>query len=373
MTEIRGQRSEVGGGRRSEIREQTWKIISNFAIRISNWFAPSSLLHAPCSLPFALSALLFALCAVVEAQQPAKPVRVGMLVNGSALTHKTLIDGFRQGLRDLGYIDGRHVIIEYRYADGKGPNHAADLAAELVRLKTDVLVAGGGGGTARILKQATHTTPIVMTGGSDPVELGLVASLARPGGNVTGLTAVPQELVGKRLELLQETFPKITRLAVLYDPNSRAKIIEFKAAQEAAKSLKFELQSLEVQSADDFDSALKTANNKRSRALLILASSLTDTHRRQIVELGTKSGLATMLTDSARMDSGGLMSYGPSFVDLWRRAAHYVDKIAKGNKPGDLPVEAPTKFEFVINLKTAKQIGLTIPPNVLTRADRVIR
>jgi putative ABC transport system substrate-binding protein len=221
--------------------------------------------------------------------------------------------------------------------------------------------------------QATKTTPIVMTGGSDPVELGLVASLARPGGNVTGLTAVPQELVGKRLELLQEAFPKITRVGVLYDPNSRPKIIEFKAAQEAAETLKLELQALEVRSASDFDGALRTASNKRSRALLILASSLTDAHRRQIVEMGTKSGLATMLTDSARMDSGGLMSYGPSFVDLWRRAAHYVDKIAKGNKPGDLPVEAPAKFEFVMNIKTAKQIGLIIPPNVLARADKVIK
>jgi len=304
-----------------------------------------------------------------DAQQAKKVPRIGFL--RSSDYPSAYMEAFKQGLRDLGYVEGQNIAIEYRYAEGKAERYR-DLATELVRLKVDVMVVGGGVGATSAAMQATNTIPIVMAHASDPVGAGLVTSLARPGGNVTGLSSVSLDLTGKRLELLKETLPKVSRIAVLYQPTPN-KLAEFKETETAAQSLGVQLQSLEVQSPNDFEAALKAATQKRSGAVLVLQSGITDTHRKRIVELATKNGIPTMLADSERMDSGGLMSYGPNYPDMWRRAATYVDKILKGAKPADLPVEQPMKFEFVINLKTAKQIGLTIPPNVLVRADKVIK
>jgi putative ABC transport system substrate-binding protein len=262
--------------------------------------------------------------------------------------------------------------IEYRYAEGTSERFP-NLAAELVRLKVDVIVTTAGP-PSRAAKQATTTIPIVFTQVLDPVLEGLVASLARPGGNITGLSQTGQEMAGKRLELLKEAFPKISRFAVLRSAGgSQASVARFKETQLAAKAMGVQLQSLEVRSSDDFDGAFRAAATGRAGALIVLQGSLINTHRTRIVELAAKSRLPTMFEEGTHVESGGLMSYGPSFFDLQRRAAIYVDKILKGAKPADLPVEQPMKFELVINLKTAKQFGLTILPNVLARADRVIR
>ena len=316
-----------------------------------------------------LTTALLSTVPFVEAQQPKKIPRIGFL--RSSDYPSAYMEAFKQGLRELGYVEGQNIAIEYRYAEGKAERYR-DLATELVRLKVDVIVVGGGVGATSAAKQATNTIPIVMAHASDPVGAGLVASLARPGGNVTGLSAVSRDLTGKRLELLKETLPKVSRIAVLYQPTP-PKLAQFKETEKTAQSLGVQLQSLEVQSPNDFEAALKAATQKRSGAVLVLQSGITDTHRKRIVELATKNGIPAMLADSERMDSGGLMSYGPNYPDMWRRAATYVDKILKGTKPADLPVEQPTKFELVINLKTAKQIGLTIPQSVLYRADKVIR
>jgi putative ABC transport system substrate-binding protein len=318
-----------------------------------------------------LTTALLSTAPSVEAQQPAKVPRIGMAVAGSLSSHKNRVDAFRQGLRELGYVESQNILIEYRYAEGKA-DRFFDFATELVRLKVDVIVVGAGTRPASAAKQATNTIPIVVTNASDPISAGLIASFARPGGNVTGLSSVSQDLTGKRLELLKETLPKVSRIAVLYEPVP-TKLAEFKETETAAQSLGVQLQSLEVQSPNDFEAALKAATQKRSGAVLILPSAITDTHRKRIVELATKNGIPAMLADSERMDSGGLMSYGPNYSDMWRRAATYVDKILKGTKPADLPVERPIKFELVFNLKTAEQIGVTIPPNVLARADKVIK
>ena len=247
------------------------------------------------------------------------------------------------------------------------------LAAELVRLNVDIIVAAGGNSTASATKQATQTIPVVMTNVTDPVGFGFIASLARPGANITGLTAISSDLGGKRLELLQETFPKAARIAVLLDPGDASKIVELKEIQAAAKALGVKLQVIEVRNPSDFQGAFKAAAKERAGALLVLQSAVTNTGRKTIVELATKNRLPTMWAESGLMDSGGLMSYGPNYGDLFRRAATFVDKILKGTKPADLPVEQPMKFEFVINLNAAKQIGLTVPPNVLARADRVLK
>jgi putative tryptophan/tyrosine transport system substrate-binding protein len=317
--------------------------------------------------------VLLAAVSIADAQQPKKVPRIGFLSAFSSFSDRERIEAFRQGLRELGYVEGQNVFVEYRYAGGKADESPAKLAAELVSLKLDLIVAGGGSGLARAVKGATKTIPIVITGGSDPVGAGLVGSLARPGGNLTGLTALTAELAGKRLELLKETLPKLTRVGVLWNPTDQGSAQGLKEIETAAPTLGLEVQSLQVGSPSNFESAFKAAIAGQARALQVLGSGLINSHRKRIVEFAMKSRLPTMFADAANVEAGGLMSYGPNAPDLYRRAATYVDKILKGAKPADLPVEQPKKFDFIINLKTAKQIGLTIPPNVLARADRVIK
>ena len=310
--------------------------------------------------------------AVVEAQQRKNLPRIGLLIGSSAPSNAVRIEAFLLGLRELGYVEGQNVFVEYRYAGGKADEYPK-LAAELVSLKVDLIVAGGSSSLARAVKGTTKMIPIVITGGSDPVGAGLVASLAQPGGNITGLTAIAAELAGKRLELLKETLPRLTRFGVLWNPTDQGSAQGLKEIEIAAPTLGLEVQSLQVRSPSNFESAFKAAIASQARAFQVLGSALINSHRNRIVEFATKNRLPTMFAEAADVEAGGLMSYGPNAPDLYRRAATYVDKILKGAKPADLPVEQPTKFEFVINLKTAKQIGLTIPPNVLARADRVIR
>jgi putative tryptophan/tyrosine transport system substrate-binding protein len=313
----------------------------------------------------------FAMCGVVQAQQPKKVPVMGLLDSGTSSASSTRIEAFRQGLRELGYVEGQNIAIEYRFAYGKN-SRLPELAVELVRLQTAVLVAAGGNSTTRALQQASKTIPIVMTGGSDAVDGGLVSSLSRPGGNITGLTSLWDDLSGKRLELLKETVPKLSRVAVLWFSGGGA-ASQWKASQTAARELGLQLYSMEVRSADDLEGAFKDAIKARSNALAVTSTTLFSANQQRITDLATKNRLPAMYTGQAYVEAGGLMSYGPNTSDLYRRAATYVDKILKGAKPADLPVEQPKKFEFIINLKTAKQIGLTIPPNVLARADRVIR
>jgi ABC-type uncharacterized transport system substrate-binding protein len=320
----------------------------------------------PCSL-------LLARCSSVQAQQPKKVPRIGFLLALSSSYDRERVEAFRQGLRELGYVEGQNVFVEYRYVGGKADESSNKLAAELVRLRVDLIVAGGGSGLARAVKETTKTIPIVMTGGSDPVGAGLVASLARPGGNITGLTAIAAELAGKRLELLKETLPRLTRVGVLWNPTDQGSAQGLKEIEIAAPTLGLDVQSLQVRSPSNFESAFKAAIAGQARALQVLGSGLINSHRSRIIEFATESRLPTMFADAALVQAGGLMSYGPNAPDLYRRAATYVDKILKGAKPGNLPVEQPKKFEFVINLKAAKEIGLTIPPNVLARADKVIK
>jgi putative ABC transport system substrate-binding protein len=307
-----------------------------------------------------------------EAQQAKKVPRIGYLSPLSSSRDATRRAGFQLGLRELGYTEGHNIVVEYRFAEGQ-LERLSELAAELVRLKVEILIAGGGSLVARAAKNAAGTIPVVMTNSEDPVADGLVVSLARPGGNVTGLTALLPDLAGKRLELLRETFPKITRVAVLWNSAVPEKAIEFKETQDAAKAFGIRLQSLEVKNPSDVEGAFEVASKERAGAIITLPDPLTNTLGSRIVELTAKMRLPTMFTQTPPVEAGGLMSYGPSYGDLFRRAATYVDKILKGAKPADLPVEQPTKFELVINLKTAKQLGLTIPQSVLYRADKVIR
>jgi putative tryptophan/tyrosine transport system substrate-binding protein len=326
---------------------------------------------------FALCAMLFALCLPAEAQQPKKIPRIGFLAAPSQSFFSARAEGFRQGLRDLGYIEGKNILIEYRYAEGN-QGRLPDLAAELVSLKVDVIVASGAGGLAA--KNATHTVPVVFASVPDPVATGLVDSLARPGGNVTGLSNLAPELSGKRLELLKEIVPKIIRVAFLWS-SARANIsgktlggrVTEKETQAAAKALGLQFQSLEVHDSKDFDTVFEAATKNRAQALLTTTSSFLNTRHARIIEFAKKNRLPAMYGEPEFVDAGGLMSYTPNSADLFRRAATYVDKILKGRKPADLPVEQPMKFELVINLKTAKQIGVTIPQSLLYRADRVIK
>ena len=322
----------------------------------------------------ALSAMLFALCVSAHAQQQKKIPRIGFLLSPSSYSDRERVEAFRQGLHELGYVEGQNVIVEYRDMREARSAEYPKLAAELVRgLKADLIVVGGGTGLARVAKETTKTIPIIMTGGSDPVGAGLVASLARPGGNITGLTGITAELAGKRLELLKETLPRLTRVGVLWNPMDQGSDQGLKEIEIAAPTLGLEVQSLQVRSPSNFESAFKAAIAGQSRALQVLPSGLVNSQHNRIVEFATKSRLPTMFAGAAQVEAGGLMSYGPNAPDLYRRAATYVDKILKGAKPADLPVEQPKKFEFIINLNAAKQIGLTIPPNVLVRADKVIR
>jgi putative tryptophan/tyrosine transport system substrate-binding protein len=314
-----------------------------------------------------LSALLFALVVTVEAQQPKKVPRIGYLVAGSSSSEAPRLQAFREGLRQLGYVEGQNIIIEYRYGEGR-PARLPDLAADLVGVKVDVIVAGGT--PIRAAKAATNTLPIVMAVSTDPVESGFVESLARPGGNITGLSSMALELSGKRLELFKEAFPKVNRLAGFWHVTIDT---HFREAETAAQSLGFKIQWLELRGPEDFDSAFAVVTRGRLDGLFTLASAFLTAHRKRIVDFAAKNRLPAIYHNEDFIDAGGLMSYAPSLLDLYRRAAIFVDKILKGAKPADLPVERPIKFEFIINLKTAKQIGLTIPPNVLARADRVIK
>jgi putative tryptophan/tyrosine transport system substrate-binding protein len=317
-----------------------------------------------------LSTMLFALSVNVDAQQPTKIPRIGYL-GSSATANPARREAFLQGLRELGYVEGKNIVIEWRYAEGK-PDRERALAAELVRLKLDVIVTGGSTAT-RPAKAATVTIPIVMTQDSDPVGNGFVASLARPGGNITGLSNFAPELSGKRLELLREVVPKLSRVAVFGNATVPGNAQMLKETELAAGAFGVRLQYLEMRISKDLETAFRAANKSRSDAILLLVRGPVALAYREIAELAVKSRLPTIYSGREYVEAGGLMSYGVNLDDLDRRAATYVDKILKGAKPADLPVEQPTKFELIINLKAAKQIGLTIPPNVLVRADRVIK
>jgi putative tryptophan/tyrosine transport system substrate-binding protein len=316
-----------------------------------------------------LGALLFSICAFAEAQQPKKLPRIGVLLSGSR--NPVLGEAFRQALRELGYIEGQNIAFEYRNAEGKNERQRK-LAEELVAIKVDVLLAGGGNDVTSSLMRATKTIPIVMTAGSNPVARGLISSLASPGGNVTGITSVWDDLSGKRLELLKETIPKLSRVAVLWN-SSGGRGTQWKASQTAAKELKLELHSMQIQSADDLETVFQEAVKARSGAVAVTQSSEIATYVQRTISLVTKHRLPAIYAIPEYAEAGGMMAYGGSRSDNARHAATYVDKILKGAKPADLPVEQPTKFELVINLKTARQIGLTIPPSVLFRADKVIK
>ena len=308
---------------------------------------------------------------LAEAQQPKNVPQVGFLGFTSLSGIAARIEAFRQGLRELGYVDGKNIVIEYRSAEGK-LDRLSELAAELVRLKVDVIVTSGPSVT-RAVKEATTTIPIVMGFDTDPVGNGFVASLARPGGNITGLSVVSPELSGKQLELLKEIVPKLSRVAVLGTSTNPGNSQALKETELAAGAYTVQLQNLDLLSPKDIETAFRAAANGRADGVVMLGSAVFNNHRIQIVELAVKSRLPATYTRPEYVEAGGLMTYGPSINDLFRRAATYVDKILKRAKPADLAVEQPKKFQFIINLKAAKQIGLTIPPNVLARADRVIR
>ena len=317
-----------------------------------------------------VAVVLFAVAVVAEAQQPKKIPRIGVLISGSPSNATRRIQAFQQGLRDLGYIEGQNLIIEYRYAEGK-VDRLPDLAAELVRLKVDAIFAQSTA-SVQAAKKATTTVPIVSVSG-DPVGLGLVASLARPGGNVTGLANFTSELAGKRLELLKEVVPRVSRVAVLWNPDAPSSTLRMRETEAAAPSLGIKLQPVDVREPNDFEHAFAALKKDRADALFPLRSPLISSQVKRIVELAAKNRVPGMYDASEFAEAGGLMSYGTMLADLDRRAASYVDKILKGTKPADLPVEQPMKFELVINLKTAKQIGVTIPQSLLYRADKVIK
>jgi putative ABC transport system substrate-binding protein len=317
-------------------------------------------------------AMLFALCVPVAAQQPTKIPRIGYLTGASLSSQSGNAEAFQQGLRELGYVEGKNIVIEWRGADGNRDRQRA-LAAELVRLKVDVIVASSGGDT-RAVKEATATIPTVMAQTDDPVASGFVASLARPGGNITGLSQLSPELSGKRLELLKEVVPKLSRVAVFGTSNNPGNPLELKEVEIAAGAIAVKIQYLNVLATKDIEPAFRAAVKGRADAVLeIIAGSIRSAARKELAELAVKHRLPVMRGRPEHMEAGGLMSYGVNLPDLHRRAATYVDKILKGAKPAELPVEQPMKFEFAINLKTPKQIGLTIPPNVLVRADKIIR
>ncbi len=319
-----------------------------------------------------LSSGLFVAPLAADAQQPAKVARIGYLGSagpGTPVSH--LLDAFRQGLRELGYVEGRNIAIEYRGAEGRF-GRLPDLAAELVRLRVDVILVGGTP-AALAAKNATGTIPIVLAGVGDPVGTGLVASLARPGGNITGLSFQTPELSAKQLELLKEAIPELSRVAVLSNPGNAGTAPMLRETELAARALGVQLRVMEVRSPDQFASAFARMRRERAGALLVLADPLFFLHRAQLAELAAKSRLPAMYGVTEHAQAGGLMAYSPNFANLFRRAATFVDRILKGAKPADLPVEQPTRFELVINLKTAKALGLTIPPSVLIRADQVIQ
>ena len=316
---------------------------------------------------------LLSLALIAGAQQPAKIPRVGILfIGGRDQPH---LEAFKQGLRERGYTEGKNIVLDYRYAEGN-VDRLPSLAAELVQLKVDVIVTTSGN-SARAARQATRAIPIVLTTGADPVKTGLAESLAKPGGNVTGLSIIEEDLSGKRVEILKETFPKMTRVAYLWNPvgvaYSASGNLSYDQVEKATKAVGVQLLSYKVSSLAEIKKAFADMPKVRPHALVVLQSPLMTLNSKRIVELALEQHLPGMYPSNQFAQEGGLMAYGPVIADLYRRAATYVDKILKGTKPTELPIEQPMKFELVINLKTAKQIGVTIPPNVLARADRVIR
>jgi putative ABC transport system substrate-binding protein len=323
-------------------------------------------------LAYAFLVLILATIHLAEAQQPKKIAKIGVLAPSTPAAAAHLVEAFRQGLQELGYVEGKTFVLELRYGEARA-ERLPEIARELVGLKMDVIVTATDVAIAAV-KRETQTIPIVMANSTDPVGTGFVASLARPGGNITGLSSISPELSGKRLELLREVVPGLSRVAFIWNPDVRGAVLDYKETEGAASSLHLQLQSVEVVRAEDFDRAFSAITKDRAQALIMPAANpLAFANRSQIASFAQKNRLPSMYAQKEYVDAGGLMSYGPSTIDLWRRAATYVDKILKGTKPADLPVEQPKKFEFVINLKTAKQIGLTIPPNVLARADKVIK
>jgi len=318
-----------------------------------------------------LATFLLATAFFAEAQQPKKVPRIGYVGAGSPATAGHHAQAFVQGLRELGYVEGQNIVIEYRWAEGKLESLPA-FVADLVRLRVDVIVSSASP-AIRFAKEQTSAIPIVMAGVTDPVEAGFVASLARPGGNITGLTHLSTDLTGKRLELLKEVVPRLLRVAVLWNPNHPGQPFAYKESEVAAQALKVTLISMETRNKEEIERVLSGMGTKRPQALLELPDPLTFFNRELITQFAAKHRLPAMHSFREYVDAGGLMSYGTSFPDLFHRAAIYVDKILKGAKPADLPVEQPKKFEFVINLKTAKALNLTIPQSVLYRADKVIK
>ena len=319
----------------------------------------------------ALSTMLYALCPPVEAQQPKRVPRIVYLSTASSAPIAARFEAFRQGLSELGYMEGKNIFVEWRHAEGK-LERLPEIVAELVRLNVNVIVTSGSV-TTRPAKKATNAIPIVMTQDPDPIGNGFVASLARPGGNITGLSNLNRELSGKRLEILKEVLPTLNRVAVLGTLAQPGHAQALKDTEVAAVAFGVKLQYLDVLDPKEIETAFRAADKGGAEAVLTLGGTVLNRQTRRVVDLAAKSRLPAMYSIREYVEVGGLMSYGASVTDLDRRAATYVDKILKGTKPADLPVEQPTKFELVINLKTAKQIGLTIPPNVLARADRVIR
>ncbi len=307
-----------------------------------------------------------------HAQPAAKVPRIGVLYATTPASASQNVEAFGRGLQERGYVEGQNIVVERRYG-GAIPERMAELAAELVRLKVDVIVTSTDEAIAAA-KQQTRTIPIVMIFSSDPVGTGFVASLARPGGNITGLTSISPELSAKRMELLKEVIPGLSRVAIMWNPDVRGNLLEYKETAEAARSLRLQLQSVEVSQADDIERAFSALTTGHPEALIVFPlNPLAFANRAQIASLAQKHRLPTMYGRRENVEAGGLIAYGPNPADAWRRAATYIDKILKGAKPGDLPVEQPTKFELVINVKTAKALGLTIPPSLLRRADAVIQ
>jgi putative ABC transport system substrate-binding protein len=319
----------------------------------------------------ALCAIIFALCGSSKAQTPTKIFRIGYLAPSSLSALVVRTDAFRHGLRDLGYVEGKNIVIEWRSADGKLDRLPA-LAAELVRLKVDVIVTTGPTGT-RPAKEATSTIPIVMAQDIDPVGTGFVASLARPGGNITGLASLTPEISGKQLELLKEIVPRLSRVAVLWASSNPANAQLLREMESNAGTLGLKIQAVDIEGPKDIQTAFRESSKARADAVLVLQNGVVTPQRKELADLAIKNRLPAMYPRLQFVEDGGLISYGASFADMDRRAATYVDKILKGAKPADLPIEQPTKFELIINLKAAKQIGLTIPPHVLARADKVIK
>jgi putative ABC transport system substrate-binding protein len=318
--------------------------------------------------------MLFAFCSSTEAQQTGKVFHIGYLDPGRASGNAVLMDAFRQELRKLGWIEGKNITIEYRFAENKGPERLTELAADLVRLKVDLILTSGAAQTSAA-KRATTTIPIVMGTAPDPVAAGFVASLARPGGNITGLSSLPESLITKRLEVLKDAVPKLARVGVIRPRGaSVAGDPQLEELRPAAQALKIKLEEIETQpDPNGFESAFQTAKRKQVGAIMTIAVRIFSAERKRIVELAGKYRLPAIYPNREFVDAGGLMSYGPDYVDLYRRAAHFVDKILKGAKPADLPVQQAAKFEFIVNLKAAKQIGITIPVRVLERANEVIK